>query len=223
MFSRLQMLFQDPVGFLKYLLIYALVILPSLILHECAHGYVALKCGDPTAKFMGRLSLDPRRHLDPIGTVFMVLFGFGWAKPVPVNPRNYRNPRRDDIFVSLAGITMNLILFLLSTFFYVLIAKHARYQVSTVQEILFDFFYLMATINVTLAIFNLLPIPPLDGYHVFNDIVLRGRLQLNPQTFRIAQIVLMLLCFSGAFTGIISSVNSFLTGAAQRLFLAIVP
>ncbi len=223
MLSRLQLLFRDPLGFLQYLLLYAVVILPSLILHECAHGYVALRCGDPTAKYMGRLSLDPRKHLDPMGTVFMVLFGFGWAKPVPVNPRNYRNPRRDDILVSLAGIAMNLILFLLSTFLYVLIIRQAGYSMSAVQSALVDFFYLLASVNISLAIFNLLPIPPLDGYHVFNDIVLRGRLQLDYQTFRIAQIVLMVLCFTGALSGILSSANSAVTGFFQNLFWNILP
>ena len=223
MLSRLQLLFRDPLGFLQYMLLYAVVILPSLILHECAHGYVALRCGDPTAKYMGRLSLDPRKHLDPMGTVFMVLFGFGWAKPVPVNPRNYRNPRRDDILVSLAGIAMNLILFLLSTFLYVLIIRQAGYSMSAVQSALVDFFYLLASVNISLAIFNLLPIPPLDGYHVFNDIVLRGRLQLDYQTFRIAQIVLMVLCFTGALSGILSSANSAVTGFFQNLFWNILP
>ena len=89
-----QMLRTDPLGGLIFLAMFAVAILLSLILHECAHGYVALKCGDPTAKYMGRLTLDPRKHLDPMGTVFMVLLGFGWAKPVPVNPRNYRNPKK---------------------------------------------------------------------------------------------------------------------------------
>ncbi len=210
-----QMLRTDPLGFLVYIAIYAVAILTSLILHECAHGFVALKCGDPTAKYMGRLTLDPRKHLDPMGTVFMVLLGFGWAKPVPVNPRNYRNPRRDDIFVSLAGIVTNLILFILSTMIYVLIAKYTQ----STSGVAFDFFYLMASINVSLAIFNLLPIPPLDGYHVFIDIVFKGRFNLNSETFRIAQIVLLVLCFTGALSGILSTVNSALTGAVRGFFL----
>ena len=90
--NRLQSWFSwfraDPVGFLIYLLYFAASILLTLMLHEIAHGYVAWKCGDPTAKMLGRLSMDPRKHLDPLGTVFLIFFGFGWAKPVPVNPRN---------------------------------------------------------------------------------------------------------------------------------------
>ncbi len=226
MLTRLQALGQmfrtDPVGAIIYLLIFTVAILTSLILHECAHGYVALKCGDPTAKYMGRLTLDPRKHLDPVGTVFMVLLGFGWAKPVPVNPRNYRNPRRDDILVSLAGIVTNLILFLLSMLIYVILIRKVSYRNGGFVYWILEFFSMMATINVSLAVFNLLPIPPLDGYHVFNDIILQGRLQLDYQTFRIAQIVLMALCFSGALSGVLSTVNSWMLNTAFRFFLNII-
>lgn len=110
-----QQLRTDPVGFIIYMCYYVFAILFSLILHECAHGYMALRCGDPTAKMMGRLSLNPARHLDPLGTVFMFLLGFGWAKPVPVNPRNFQNYRRDDFLVSIAGIITNLTIFLICT------------------------------------------------------------------------------------------------------------
>ena len=104
----------DPVGFLIYLAYFAASILLTLMLHEIAHGYVAWRCGDPTAKMLGRLSMDPRKHLDPMGTLFLVFFGFGWAKPVPVNPRNFDDYRRDDFLVSIAGITVNITVFLLS-------------------------------------------------------------------------------------------------------------
>lgn len=91
------------------------------MLHEWAHGYAAWRLGDPTAKMMGRLSLNPLRHLDPLGTVMMFLLGFGWAKPVPINPRYFKRPRRDDLIVSLAGIAMNLLLFLVFTLLMVLL------------------------------------------------------------------------------------------------------
>ena len=116
MFDRLEYYVEqlkvNPVGFLIYMCYYVFVILFSLILHECAHGWMALRCGDPTAKMLGRLSLNPVRHLDPIGTVCMFLLGFGWAKPVPVNPRNFENYRRDDFLVSIAGIAINLTIFI---------------------------------------------------------------------------------------------------------------
>jgi len=118
MFSRLNsivsLIQNDPLGGIIYLATFVFALLFSLILHEIAHGYVALWCGDPTAKMYGRLSLDPRKHLDPVGTVFLFALGVGWAKPVPVNPRNFKHSRRDDLFVSLAGIITNLILFVIT-------------------------------------------------------------------------------------------------------------
>ena len=104
-------LFSNPMDTLLSLLISLPGIFLALSAHEAAHGWVALKCGDPTAKMMGRITLNPLKHLDPIGFLCMLFAGFGWAHPVPVNPNNYRNYRKDDLKVSLAGITANLILF----------------------------------------------------------------------------------------------------------------
>ena len=104
-------LFSNPLDTLLSLLISLPGVFLALSAHEAAHGWVAYKCGDPTAKMMGRITLNPLRHLDPIGFLCMLFAGFGWAKPVPVNPNNYRNYRKDDLKVSLAGITANLILF----------------------------------------------------------------------------------------------------------------
>ena len=108
-------------GFLLFMLYRAPAVLLALTFHEVAHGYVALRCGDPTAKLMHRLSLNPIKHMDPIGTASMFLLGFGWAKPVPVNPNNFKRGRRDDLLVSLAGVTTNFILFLISTLLTVLV------------------------------------------------------------------------------------------------------
>ncbi len=105
----------DPIGFFQFMLYRAPAVLLALILHEIAHGYVAYRCGDPTARDAGRLSLNPLRHLSLIGTLMMFLAGVGWAKPVPVNPNNLRHGRRDDFLVSIAGVTVNFILFTLAT------------------------------------------------------------------------------------------------------------
>ena len=113
----------SPLEFLLTLVYAVAVILISLILHACAHGYVAYRCGDPTAKMMGRLSLNPKAHLDLIGTLSMFLIGVGWAKPVPVNPRNFRHGRRDDFLVSIAGIATNLCLCLICMFLSVIVGK----------------------------------------------------------------------------------------------------
>jgi len=255
--SRLQSwgnwLTRDPVGFLVYLLYLAVAVLSTLILHEVAHGYVAYRCGDPTARMLGRLSLDPRKHLDPIGTVFMVLFGFGWAKPVPVNPRNFRNRVRDDLLVSLAGVTVNFTLFLLSLALAVGIngllwkpelisAVGSRELISSdgaafaylvsgqgsqlteymrvpwlqyVQRFLMLFF----SLNLGLGVFNLLPIPPLDGWHVLDDVVFGGRLSLNPQIHQIARYGLMILALTGMLTTLLSTLTGAIESGVLNLFL----
>lgn len=220
MFSRLQsivdMIRTNPLYGTLYVVSMVAAILISLILHECAHGYVAYRCGDPTAKMLGRLSLNPARHLDPVGTLCMVVFGIGWAKPVPVNPRNFRNFRRDDFLVSIAGILMNLTLFLLSTALLVGMFPHVN---SDPMATVYNFVYMLSSINLSLAIFNLLPIPPLDGYHLVNDLLLKGRLQLTRQQFQITQAVLIVVCMSGLLTNLLSRAHEAVFDAALRLFI----
>ena len=114
-YAVLEWMRSDPIGFFQFMLYRAPAVLLALILHEIAHGYVAYRCGDPTARDAGRLSLNPLRHLSLIGTLMMFLAGVGWAKPVPVNPNNLRHGRQDDFLVSIAGVTVNFILFTLAT------------------------------------------------------------------------------------------------------------
>ena len=245
----------DPAGFAMYMIYLVVAALTSLILHECAHGYVAYRCGDPTAKMLGRLTLDPRRHLDPIGTVCMFLLGFGWARPVPVNPRNYRHPRRDEYLVSVAGITVNLALFILCTGLGVLcyrlmmgadwfVGTDVAYRESLYANVksvilyggaslpadlaglmampglqyLLRFFGMMTQLNLALAIFNLLPVPPLDGWRLLNN-VLNGRLSLSRQAMQYVQVGLMLLCFTGYLGRGLSVVVTAVDGAVVRAFM----
>lgn len=265
--NYIQLLKSDPVNFLIYMAFMIVVILLSLILHECAHGWMALRCGDPTAKMLGRLSLNPARHLDPIGTIFMFLFGFGWARPVPVNPRNFENFRRDDFLVSIAGIVTNLTLFIFCSLCAVLVnmvlwnkdwlpVLEAIYGGAASQESLVNIFapgnvdsiasyiayglsydwlegftnypwllyvqrflLMMAEVNLTLAIFNLLPIPPLDGYHLVNDTLLKGRLNLNGQAFRISQFLLIILLVTDVLDKFLIVSTEFVGGAVIRTFL----
>jgi Zn-dependent protease len=148
----LQLLIQEPLTF--FLL--AIPLLYSIIIHELAHGWVAFRMGDPTAKYMGRLTLNPLKHLDPVGTVMLFIFGFGWAKPVPVNLGLIRNTRAGLVWVSAAGIIANLFLAFLAILILRLLSPS---PMASVGQLL----YYLAQINIMLASFNLIPIPPLDG------------------------------------------------------------
>jgi len=143
-------------------------LLIGLSFHEAAHAYMANRCGDPTARNLGRMTLDPLRHLDLMGSISLLVFGFGWAKPVPINPRNFRNPRRDDIYVSLAGILTNLIIAFIFSGILVLMMKFGA------NMILFNFVQSIVIINIALAVFNIIPVPPLDGFHVLKNSINGG-------------------------------------------------
>lgn len=145
-------------------------ILVALSFHEWAHAYAAYKLGDPTARNMGRMTINPFAHIDPLGFLTLLLFRFGWAKPVPISTRYFKNARRDELIVSLAGVAANLILAFLSMgVLYIFIFTTGVNQAG--MELFSNFFFL----NISLCIFNLLPIPPLDGYHVAQCLFLRGQ------------------------------------------------
>ncbi len=141
-------------------------LLIALMTHELAHGYMAYSLGDPTAKASGRLSLNPLVHLDPVGTLMLILFRFGWAKPVPINPMYFRDRRRGMMLTSLAGPASNFLGALVSS--YILLQFGTGGSVFTVMV-----YYLMMY-NIWLGLFNLLPIPPLDGSHILKSLAPYG-------------------------------------------------
>jgi len=160
----LNLLTRDPLAF-------ALVAIPllfSVIIHEVAHGWVAYRMGDSTAKWSGRLSLNPLKHLDPIGTLMLFLAGFGWAKPVPVNFNNLSDKRKGLIFVSLAGIFAN-ILFAFGAQLFVRLFSASFSGVNLI--LVYKVCQSVAYINITLAALNLIPIPPLDGSKILMGIL----------------------------------------------------
>lgn len=163
----IQLLFRDPLTFV-------LLVIPlmySIIFHELAHGWVAYKMGDPTAKWLGRLSLDPRKHIDPFGAIALLIFGFGWAKPVPVNFLNLHDQRKGLIFVSSAGIVTNMALAFLA---FLIMRLTSQFDIGPLHTLL----YFMARVNIMLAAFNLIPIPPLDGSKILMGF-LPGRYQYS--------------------------------------------
>ena len=148
-------------------MIAAVAIMLAIILHELAHGYVALWNGDATAKVYGRLTLNPMAHFDPMGLVMLLLVRFGYAKPVPINPDNFRRRRLGLITVALAGITLNLLLAFFSVPFYLLCSLSS----SAALFYLGSFFSWFIVININLAVFNILPIYPLDGFRVIEGFI----------------------------------------------------
>jgi Zn-dependent protease len=182
------------------------VFLLGLTIHEFAHGWSADRLGDPTARMHGRITLNPAAHLDIIGTIAIVLIGFGWAKPVPVDARYFRQPRRDMILVSAAGPVSNLLLAAIMAFVYRSIpwgsfGMEAAWFLIPIRAMIRTAVWA----NVLLAVFNLLPIPPLDGSRVVSGLLpLRQAItfnQLEPYGF----VIIFLLFFSGIMDVVLSS------------------
>lgn len=184
----------------------------SLAVHEFSHAFIAYKKGDSTAKALGRMTLNPLKHIDPIGSLLMPFISFfagsmfiGWAKPVPVNRRNFSNPKMDDIAVSLAGPVSNFILAFIFTLLIIISAK-----LSMGNEHLIKVLWLGVTFNVFLFLFNLLPVPPLDGSHIILDLFpnsLFSRLLVSPM---IGTLLLFILIFSPFWKYFIMLVQFFL-------------
>ncbi len=177
----------------------------ALSLHEFAHGYAAYKMGDNTAKYQGRLTLNPLDHLDPIGTICLFLFRFGWAKPVPINPYNFRNRRLGVIVVSLAGPFMNFFVALLSGFIYVAIMRFAPAGVFTI--FLSNVIYYCMMLNVGLMTFNLIPLPPLDGSKVLFEFLPYRYRETFYMVERYASLILMALLFTNALNPVLHTMR----------------
>lgn len=150
-----------------YVALYLIAIIISFSFHEWAHAHAAYKMGDDTARLMGRMTLNPVAHIDPMGFIMILIVGFGWAKPVPVNPRNYRNYRWGEFRVSFAGIFTNLVIAFISAFIYVFLMVSEYKTGRQLPDTIFTFLMILGMLNCALAVFNLLPIFPLDGAHIF--------------------------------------------------------
>lgn len=161
----------DPLYALLSCLLTIPILLLALSLHETAHGWVAWRCGDPTARNLGRLTLNPLKHLDPIGLICLMIFGYGWAKPVPINTRYFRKPKQGMALTAAAGPAANLLLGALNAVLYGIswglfsLAPKAAF-VYTLLSILAETFFYAAALNFMFALFNLIPLPPFDGSRI---------------------------------------------------------
>lgn len=200
---------------IQEIIILAPPLLFSLTLHEYAHGYVAKLFGDPTASNMGRLTLNPLKHLDPIGVICFILIKIGWAKPVPVDPRYFKDPRRDMIWVSLAGPGINFVLAIISVLMVKLLFATSSLWPFFIISPLIKMLGASIWINLLLAVFNLLPLPPLDGSKILMGLLPEktavSYARIEPYGF----LIMLVLFYTGILPKIILPVISF----AQRLIM----
>lgn len=191
-----------------------LVSLPGIIIaltfHEAAHGYMSYWLGDPTPKIQGRLSLNPVHHIDPLGFITLLLFGFGWGEPVQIHPGYYKHRRRDEFLVSIAGVTVNLLLAVITSFVIKAILNNmteAFYY--GIGKILLDVLLYMFSINIVLMVFNLLPVPPLDGFGIITQIFNLQKYDWYWKIYQNGFAILMLLIVFNITDRIIGPVSSF--------------
>ena len=198
----------------------------ALSVHEFAHAYAAYRLGDPTARSLGRMTINPAKHLDPLGTVCMVLFRFGWAKPVPINPRYFKDPRKGMALSCAAGPLSNLILAVLGALLFKLTLLLGNSVLpSFPNEIVYNFFFYLSQffllfhyLNLSLCIFNLIPLPPLDGSRILY-VFLPPKWYFGVMKYeRTIHIILLVALALGAFTGILSHAIEWLSSLIFAIF-----
>lgn len=206
----IDLLFADPVRFFQELILTIPAFLVAVTVHELAHGLVAERLGDPTARLQGRLTLNPLPHIDTLGAIAFLLAGFGWAKPVPVNSYNLRHPTRDMAWIAGAGPLSNFLVAFVALLALLLAqrAVETPFLAAPLDRILGKIFHF----NIILAVFNLIPLPPLDGGHFLPYFLPRRSWSLIHQLEQYGPLLLLLLVMSGATSRILGPVVSFVIG-----------
>ncbi len=208
-----------------YILSALAVIFLTMPVHEAAHALAADKLGDPTPRYQGRYTLNPFAHIDWLGALSIILFGFGWAKPVQVNPRNFDNPKRDMAITALAGPVANLVVAFASLLLCNLGVFLTRFIAAGFVYYVAVFFSYVASINISLAVFNLIPIPPLDGSRLLSAFLPDSVYYKIMRYERILMLVVLLLCYTGILgtplgylSNKIYNAFDFVTGLPFRVF-----
>ena len=205
----------DIMTVLMYILSSLIVIFLVLPLHECAHGFVASKLGDDTAKRQGRITLDPLAHIDYMGALLLLLIGFGWAKPVPINPRRFKNPKVGMALTALAGPMSNFLAAvcaaLLRNGTIVILLKNNIYPFAGFWFYLLVFLEFLVTINIGLAVFNFIPIPPLDGSKILMAFLPNKTILWIAQREQMISIVLFVVIMMGGLNGILNLANGYMS------------
>ena len=196
--------FSSPMEWLMHTILIIPGVIVGISFHEFAHGWVAYKLGDPTPKYQGRVTINPAAHVDPIGLAALMFAGWGWGVPVEINPNNFKKRRRDELLVSLAGVVMNLIVAIVFGFIMklVLMVAGQGFMLGGFGEALWTILLYVVQINLVLMIFNLIPVPPLDGFSIISEIFNIKHTQLYYTIYNNGFFILMFLVLFN-ITGII--------------------
>lgn len=212
--------FSNPREWILSMLIMLPGIIVGLSFHEFAHGFVSYKLGDPTPKIQGRVTINPMAHIEPVGFIALLLCGFGWGIPVSIDPTYYKHKRRDELLVSLAGVVMNLIIAVVFAFFIRLLFA-AGIEGSDLGDILIRIFVQVAIINLVLMIFNLIPVPPLDGFGIITQIFDLRKYDWYYKVYNNGFYILLVLILFGITDRILSPAVSAMWGILCRYIIGI--
>lgn len=209
----------DPIGWITTHIIMMPAIITGLSLHEFGHAIVSTKLGDPTPRIQGRVTINPMSHVDPMGLLCLIFAGFGWGIPVEINPSYYKHRRRDEALTAIAGVTMNFLIALVSTIIVKILISLSPYGVvqSSIGGIVLEILQYMISINIVLLVFNLLPVPPLDGFNLLTQIFNLRKYSWYEQVYRNGGLILLLLILFGGTSYILTPCVGFIYNIFMKI------